>query len=569
MGCLGRQWGELRGGLKMRQNLNWGVAGVAAFALGAVMIALLRGPSTAPAEQAEGQRIILRGMIRDFRSDHPDFAISPPEGFGHTPSNVSFTINSLGKPAYTGQGFKTASQWRDRNGNPIAPHLYNQSGWSYWTWENAGVGLGNSLTIENNGYIDSWDSSQGTYLDTQGQDALVAMNTGDLIVAKNSLIAGTLLLGPGEDPSIVSEGGQITGNAGTLEQEGVMLDIIVPDVGPSVGDVLVPGSGFRLLVSNLHCDRLRLDNGAVLEIEGAVTIVCDERLELKNNSGIRLRPGATLTVFTLGRVDVVDQNAYINRNTQDPSRVLWFHTSTEPFSLQENSEIYATIYAPNALVTIDQNGHAYGRVFAKDMWIGNNAGLHVDTATAPNPTVCGTLVDDIEGTKGAFSRGAIQSSSTFRQWYKETPGVNAGKRIEISLIQGLDGMFEFATGEFHPIDDRLYGNEGDSHNWYFTFELPATFVYKACSGQIFSFQGDDDAWLFIDGKLVLDLGGMRPGVPQVIEVDRLGLTDGQTYDLRFFYAQRQNQSAQFRMRTNLPLMPEPYNFGMAGYPTFD
>ena len=533
------------------------------------MIALLRGPSTAPAEQAEGQRIILRGMIRDFRSDHPDFAISPPEGFGHTPGNVSFTVNSLGKPAYTGQGFKTASQWRDRNGNPIAPHLYNQSGWSYWTWENAGVGLSNSLAIENNGYIDSWDSTQGSYLTTQEQNALIAMNTGNLSIANNSTIGGTLLLGTGEDPSIVSEGGQVTGNVGTLEQEGVMLDIIVPDIGPSVGDVEVPGSGFRLLTSNLHCDSLLLNNGAVLEIEGDVTLVCDATLALKNGSEIRLRPGAILTVFTQGSVDVVDQNAYVNRNTQDPSRVLWFHTSTEPFKVQENSEIYATIYAPNGSVLIDNNGQIFGRVFTKDLWIGNNAALHIDTATAPNPTVCGTLVDDIEGTRGAFSRGAIKSSYTFRQWFKETPGVNAGRRFEIILDQGMDGMFEFTTTEFHPIDGKLYGNEGDSHNWYFTFELPATFVYKACSGQIFSFQGDDDAWLFIDGKLVLDLGGMRPGVPQLIEIDRLGLTDGQTYELRFFYAQRQGQSARFQMRTNLPLIPEPFNAGMAGYPTFD
>jgi len=115
----------------MRQNLNWGVAGLAAFALGAVMIALFRGPSTSPAKQVEGQRIILRGMIRDFQSKHPDFASNPPEGFGHTPGNVSFTINSLGKPAFTGQGYKAATQWRDRNANPIAPHLYNHSGGSY------------------------------------------------------------------------------------------------------------------------------------------------------------------------------------------------------------------------------------------------------------------------------------------------------------------------------------------------------------------------------------------------------------------------------------------------------
>ena len=67
------------------------------------------------------------------------------------------------------------------------------------------------------------------------------------------------------------------------------------------------------------------------------------------------------------------------------------------------------------------------------------------------------------------------------------------------------------------------------------------------------FTGADDAWLFINGFLVMDLGGLRPTVPQYLELDRLGLTDGTTYKLRLFYAQRNSVQSVFRLRTDLVL----------------
>ena len=170
-------------------------------ALALALTALAFASNDAAGFQVGQDRLILRGVARDFRSDHVDFAIAPPEGFGHTPGNVSWTLSNARKPVYTGQGFKAAAQWRDSQTQPIAPHLYNQSGWDYWTWKNAGVGIGDSLDVSNNGFVDSWDSTQGTYVDTQGFNAFLAMNTGDVEVAKNSMIGGTLFLGPGEDTS--------------------------------------------------------------------------------------------------------------------------------------------------------------------------------------------------------------------------------------------------------------------------------------------------------------------------------------------------------------------------------
>lgn len=520
--------------------------------------------------EALGQdRLILRGVVRDFRSDHPDFNVAPAEGFGHTPANVSLTLGADKRPIYTGTGFIAATQWRDTQGRPIAPHLYNQVGWGFWVWSNAGVGLGDSLAVANGGLIDSWDSSLGDYADTQGTQAFIALNTDNVAIDANGTVGGSIFVGPDGDPSVLSSGGQVAGYAGALDQPGAIPSITVPTINPNVGNLNVANNSTYVLNADTHCSDFLVRQNGIVEVDGNVTLICDGTMTLRQNAQIKLLPGARLNIYTLSRVDIVYQNAGINTNTEDPSRVMWYHTSTEPFTVEENSLIYATIIAPNAQLNINNNGEVFGKVIADSVEINNNGELHVDTATSTFPTMCGAVIHDTAGSVGAFSKGTITTAYTFGQWFRNAPGTNASKRHDLFLTLAPDGMFEYTSDSFFPVDGKLYGNEGSSNNHYFTYEAPATFTYEACSGQTIVFQGDDDTWIFIDGKLAIDLGGMIANVPQVIELDRLGLTDGEIYDFRLFYAQRQSTSAGFRIRTNISLVPDPYTVGFAGYPDFD
>ncbi|MCH7791849.1 MAG: fibro-slime domain-containing protein [Planctomycetes bacterium] len=525
-----------------------------------------------PGEALGQDRIILRGLVRDFRAEHPDFGVAPPEGFGHAPGNASLTLVDGRQLLFTGQGYMAISQWRDVQGRSIAPHLYNKAGLNYWTWSEAGVAVNGAISMDQNTTIDSWDSEAGTYDDTMASDAVVATNADETQISINATatLGGDLMVGPDGDPAAATSSGSVEGLAGVLDSIGDLPTVTVPtNLGPSTGDWSI-GSFTTATISTwkLHVDNFTVDQFSTVYIDGNVIIRVDQSFNLARGVKIELTPGSTLVLYTLGTFNAYNQDVTINANTMDPSLVTIYQLGTTPIEFSQNAQIYANIVAPNADLILNSDADLYGSFIGQSITLDSDAGMHIDTS--PNlATACGPLVIDSAGIAGADTFAGVTDAYTFWQWFHDVPGVNAGKKLSINLTLAPDGMYEYDTDAFYPIDGKLYGNEGAAHNYHFTLEIPMSFVYEACAGQVFEFEGNDDVWLYIDGKLVMDLGGMLANVPQVVEMDRLGLTDGQSYDIRFFYAQRQSISARFRIRTNITLVPQPYNQGLVGFADFD
>jgi len=177
-------------------------------------------------------------------------------------------------------------------------------------------------------------------------------------------------------------------------------------------------------------------------------------------------------------------------------------------------------------------------------------------------------IDSRAGDRSGSKEGeglCSHSAESFSQWYRDVPGVNISVAQPITLqLDAGSGKYIFDDrtdpffldrGGFFPINGELYGDYNNTNkNFHFTFSLETEFNYEADSGQQFTFIGDDDVWVFIDGKLVIDLGGVHGAERQTIDLDRLNwLNNGDTYSLHFFFAERHTTASNFRVETTLRL----------------
>ena len=106
-----------------------------------------------------------------------------------------------------------------------------------------------------------------------------------------------------------------------------------------------------------------------------------------------------------------------------------------------------------------------------------------------------------------------------------------------------------------------YVNHGDGwkldtckHNYSYAMSVSASFKYV--KGQYFEFRGDDDVWVFINNKLVVDIGGIHEKVEGSVDLDTLDLIEGREYPFHIFYAERNATGSNFKMRTSINLQKQ-------------
>lgn len=148
-----------------------------------------------------------------------------------------------------------------------------------------------------------------------------------------------------------------------------------------------------------------------------------------------------------------------------------------------------------------------------------------------------------------------------------------------TIYNGTNGGDESG---FYPLENLGYEQPGlltatskvnnGAKNGGFTLRGESQFVYNKASKLYFTFTGDDDVYMYINGTLALDLGGAHGRNKKTVNLNDLdatkyGLKEGQVATFTFFYMERCSDASTFGIKTNMELVQRAINVEKKAYDT--
>ena len=173
------------------------------------------------------------------------------------------------------------------------------------------------------------------------------------------------------------------------------------------------------------------------------------------------------------------------------------------------------------------------------------------------------LGEDQKPTPGPQAGQHLFDPAGLFKWYIDDPKVNHSFSVQLAMQrQAETEWFEYSNNAFFPLDGKGFNEGVDGRNFHFTTEMALDFNYDP--KQRFYFTGDDDLWVFVNGVLALDIGGVHGA-----RSDKFSMADfvtlhfpdtspGQKMKMHIFHAERHRTQSNFSIRTNIIFKQKHY-----------
>ena len=166
---------------------------------------------------------------------------------------------------------------------------------------------------------------------------------------------------------------------------------------------------------------------------------------------------------------------------------------------------------------------------------------------------------------GSLTSNKGVKGDNFTRWFTAVDGKSKNIPSVLNLTYSETGStFDYENEKFYPVDGLGFKDASeDGHNHLFTMSLGIPFRVLKSDEQTFDITADDDTWVYVDNKLVLDMGGIHEPIAGHLQITKDGevntgigdeelaysgaTIDGESAIIRVFHADRDSKESVFKM----------------------
>jgi len=347
----------------------------------AYSVALIRKAAAKKAQEADNASTIAEAGADAVMFELQLGVDSSNDGIGIAAATIgegSFVASVA--PAYAGPGQYTISSIGTVNGmRRGVQRVVVQNA------DNVGFFATNSVSLSGSGFIDSYNSTAGTYASQVGASGHASASgnvasNGGISLTGSAHIYGNASPGPGF--SVTGAVGSVSGSTAPETTPYVLAPYVYsPPIGP--GPVFNGSKTFT--AGTYRYSSFTVPGGQSVTFQGNVILYVDADFNISGSGIATITPGATVKIYQGTGQFTVSGSGILNSD-QKPHELSIYSATTSAFTVSGSAAFYGSIYAPSAPLTSSGGSGLYGQAKAKSITV-TSGSEHFDSslATAAGP----------------------------------------------------------------------------------------------------------------------------------------------------------------------------------------